>query len=133
MLFQNMVMLDVEGVEITPSEMSATVLNHLKGSGGFIQLPHDKQPINEYTDYTLFPSMFPTLFPFGMGSYQNLYQKEQISLENYARHLFALSDRQFQEHYSDFEYRTLLQSCFDGLRYSREQRQQCVFSLCLRV
>jgi hypothetical protein len=44
-------------------------LRHVKKKGGgYIQIPHDHDPANEFKkDSLLFPMIYPTLFPYSIG------------------------------------------------------------------
>ena len=69
--------------------------------------------MNEFCNPDLFPMMYPTLFPYGLGGFENTNDSEltvdgpqqpqhktPLSLKQHVKHLFSLSDKQFQEHYS---------------------------------
>lgn len=56
--------------------------------------------------------MYPTLFPYGLGGFENAddseltvngpwqpWRKTPLSLKRHVKHLFSLSDKRFQEHY----------------------------------
>ncbi|KAF8875201.1 hypothetical protein CPB84DRAFT_1817803 [Gymnopilus junonius] len=50
--FQNVVITDVDG-------------------GGYIEVGHDPVPVNEFFNPTMFPMIYPTLFPYGIGGFEN--------------------------------------------------------------
>ncbi|KAJ6573403.1 hypothetical protein DFH09DRAFT_1246733 [Mycena vulgaris] len=61
--FQNVVVTDVNG-SAPSNDPRAAALKHMHKSGSnYIELPHDRKPANEFKNPTLFPMMFPTLFP----------------------------------------------------------------------
>ncbi|KAJ7890718.1 hypothetical protein B0H13DRAFT_2340896 [Mycena leptocephala] len=51
------------------NELREAALRHLKKKGGgYIQIPHDRDPVNEFKkDNLLFLMIYPTLFPYGIG------------------------------------------------------------------
>lgn len=44
--------------------------------------------------------IYPTLFPYGKGGFEDQLQRVPISMKRHVKHLCGLSDRRFQEHYS---------------------------------
>ena len=48
----------------------------------------------------MFPMLYPTLFPYGIGGFEDRRKLVPIGFENHIRHMLALDDRRFQEHYS---------------------------------
>ena len=97
--FQNVVITDVEG-HAPANELRSAALRHVKKGGGYIQIPHDPTPVNEFFNPNLFPMIYPTLFPYGVGGFENKNRKKALSMKRHVKHLFSLSDRRFQEHYS---------------------------------
>ena len=63
------------------------------------EIPHDSKPMNEFFNPALFPMIYPTLYPYGLGGFEDSYHEVRVSLERHVKHLFNLSDRQFQEHH----------------------------------
>ncbi|EPQ49886.1 hypothetical protein GLOTRDRAFT_51437, partial [Gloeophyllum trabeum ATCC 11539] len=98
--FQNVIVTDVNG-NAPSNELRAAALRHVKKKGGsYIEIPHDPQPVNEFFNPSLFPMMYPTLFPYGIGGFEDKRRSTPLSLEKHVKHLFNLADRRFQEHYS---------------------------------
>jgi hypothetical protein len=48
----------------------------------------------------MFPMLYPSLFPYSIGGFEDRCQAVPIGLENHGKHMLALTDRRFQEHYS---------------------------------
>lgn len=48
----------------------------------------------------LFPMMYPTLFPYGIGGFEDCNCRVKVSMHCHVKHLFSLHDKRFQEHYS---------------------------------
>ena len=80
--------------------MKAAALRHAKQGGSFIKIPHDSQPVNEFFNPSMFLMLYPTLFPYGIGGFEDRHRPVPIGLENHVKHMLALADRCFQEHYS---------------------------------
>ncbi len=99
-MFQNAVVTDIEGNEVSVKSMSLAALNHLRAGGAYIRMLHDNVPSNEYTDYNLFPLLYPTLFPYSIGGFEHPERAVYVSMREHSNHFFRLSDRRFQEHFS---------------------------------
>ncbi|KAJ3965208.1 hypothetical protein EV361DRAFT_974036 [Lentinula raphanica] len=56
-------------------------------------------PVVEYNNPDLFPGMFPTLYPLGIGGFENRLQNPHVSLDSHARHLLDQSNRAFCYHH----------------------------------
>jgi hypothetical protein len=120
--FQNVVITDVEG-HAPSNELRAAAVRHIKKKGGaYFQIPHDSQPANKFFNPLLFPSIYPTLFPYGIGGFEDKDCVTQLSFKRQVKHFFNLSDRRFQEHYS------FLFTAFNIL-----QRQQVLLHTSLKV
>ncbi|RHZ85965.1 hypothetical protein Glove_58g86 [Diversispora epigaea] len=65
-----------------------------------ILMPHSNVPRNEYTDLTLLPAAFPTLFPYGVGSHEDNFRKYHIPFKQYIKHLLQVRDSKFKHHRS---------------------------------
>ena len=97
--FESVVITDVDAN--SPSyQLKAAALRHAKRGGSFIQVPHDTEPLNEFFNPAMFPMLYPTLFPYGIGGFEDRRRVVPIGLENHVKHMLALADRRFQEHYS---------------------------------
>ncbi|KAF8240330.1 hypothetical protein L208DRAFT_1233559 [Tricholoma matsutake] len=91
--FQKVVISDVDG-HASPNELRAAALNHIqKKKGGYIKIPHDPTTENEFVIPNLFPKIYPTLFPFGLGSFEDHNRKQRVSLKRHVKHLLHLPDR----------------------------------------
>jgi hypothetical protein len=98
--FQNVVVTDVDVNTASSAEMKAAALRHLKSGKAFIRAGHASDPVNEYEDETLFPLLYPTLFPYGRGGFEVRSRFSTVSMRTQAKHFFQLSDQRFREHYS---------------------------------
>lgn len=98
--FQNVVITDVDG-SAPANELRAAAIRHVKKKGGgYIEINHDPAPVNEFFNPDMFPMIYPTLFPYGIGGFENCRRSASVSLKHHTKHLFSLADRRFQEHYS---------------------------------
>jgi hypothetical protein len=78
--FQNVVITDVDGH--TPSnELCAAALRHVKRGGGYVKIPHDPTPVNEFFNPTLFPLIYPTLFLYGIGGFEDKRRPRPLSMK----------------------------------------------------
>jgi len=99
-LFEQVVITDVDG-HAPANELRAAAICHAKDkSVGFIQMPHDPKPMNEFCNPSLFPMIYPTLFPYGRGGFDDHQRLARLSMRRQVKHFFNLADRRFQEHYS---------------------------------
>jgi len=98
--FERVVVTDVDG-NASANELRAAAVRHIKNKGGgYIQVPHNPEPVNEFFDPDLFPMIYPTLFPYGLGGFEDHLRSEPLSIKRHVKHLFNLTDHRFQEHYS---------------------------------
>ncbi|RDB20445.1 hypothetical protein Hypma_012444 [Hypsizygus marmoreus] len=99
MIFHNVVIADVNG-HASSNELRAAAVRHVKKGKGYVELPRGCQPANEFHNPQLFPKMYPTLFPYGIGGFEDSKRASPISLKRHVKHLLALADRRFQVHNS---------------------------------
>ena len=98
--FERLVISDVEG-HITSGDLQLAAINHVrKNHGAFLTVPHGGVPENEFDNPSLFPKMFPTLFPYGVGGFEDGNRKYKISFKCHVKHLLNLNDKRFQTHHS---------------------------------
>ncbi|KAJ7776558.1 hypothetical protein DFH07DRAFT_695204, partial [Mycena maculata] len=85
--FQNVVISDVN-CHASSNELRAAALRHVKKKGGgYIQIPHEKEPENEFRkDSLLFPMIYPTLFPYGIGGPDDHRRTAPLSLKRHVKH-----------------------------------------------
>lgn len=99
-VFHRVVVTDVDG-RAPPNELRAAAIRHIKKKGGgYVQIPHGPTPLNEFCNPDMFPSLYPTLFPYGVGGLEDRNRSSKVSLKRHVRHLLSLKDRRFQEHHT---------------------------------
>ncbi|KZS89904.1 hypothetical protein SISNIDRAFT_475558 [Sistotremastrum niveocremeum HHB9708] len=85
-LFEKVVITDVDG-RASLNVMRAAALRHMKQKGGaFIQIPHEGTPSNEFFNPDLFPMLYPTLFPYGTGGFEDASRAATVSFDRQVRH-----------------------------------------------
>jgi hypothetical protein len=108
------VMIEKMGVSDPESEKiagrcftAAALRNFVKNydHGSHAEIPdlaihHAAVPVPEYDNPKLLPGMFPTLFPFGIGGFDDKTQPTPLSFQQQAQYYFNISDRSFRYHYS---------------------------------
>ncbi|THU95727.1 hypothetical protein K435DRAFT_665847 [Dendrothele bispora CBS 962.96] len=55
--------------------------------------------ISEYKNPELICGIFPTLFPFGIGGFEDKWRNPAVSFEKHAKYFLELQNRQFRYHY----------------------------------
>jgi len=63
-------------------------------------IPRSVEPVSEYYNPSLFPGMFPTLFPYGVGGFQDDTREVAIGFRAHVEYLLDLADRRFRYHRS---------------------------------
>ncbi|KAH9847114.1 hypothetical protein C2E23DRAFT_742521, partial [Lenzites betulinus] len=85
--FQKVVVTDVEG-RAPANELRAAAIRHIKQKGGgYLEVPHDPRPVNEFCNPQLFPMLYPCLFPYGLGGCENPLRRRPLSLKRHVKHL----------------------------------------------
>jgi len=98
--FDNVVITDVDA-HAPAHELRAAAVRHVKKKGGaYLQIPHDPEPVNEFNNPYLLPMCYPTLFPYGIGGFEDEHRTVTLSFKAQAKHFFLLHDPRFQEHFS---------------------------------
>ncbi|KAF5333957.1 hypothetical protein D9758_017594 [Tetrapyrgos nigripes] len=65
-----------------------------------LAIHHSYSFVSEYNNPDLICGMFPTLFPFGTGGFENRDRKPFVTFETHANYLLDLNDRSIRYHYS---------------------------------
>ncbi|KAJ7652355.1 hypothetical protein DFH06DRAFT_919838, partial [Mycena polygramma] len=84
--FQSVVVADVDG-NAPSHELRSAALEHMKKPGSnYLELPHDPNPANEFNNPHLFPMMYPTLFPYGLGGMEDKHRPTRLSFKRQIKH-----------------------------------------------
>lgn len=98
--FESVVVTDVDA-HTPASQLRAAAVHHAKTKGrSFVQIGRGARPVNEFFNVDLFPMMYPTLFPYGCGGFEDRKRGVPISLKEHVKSLFSWQDKRFQTHYS---------------------------------
>ncbi|KAG2126868.1 uncharacterized protein EDB93DRAFT_1096934, partial [Suillus bovinus] len=63
-------------------------------------LHHGTNAIPEYNNTQLFPGMYPTLFPYGIGGFEDETCQTALYFDRQAKHMLNISDHKFRYHES---------------------------------
>ncbi|PBK86775.1 hypothetical protein ARMGADRAFT_1047806 [Armillaria gallica] len=87
MNFESVVIADVD-ITSSSNNLRAAAMRHIKKrGGGYLELTHDPSPAEEYNNPLLFPMMYPTLFPYGVGSFEERTRQSSVSLRAHCREM----------------------------------------------
>src|SRR5260370_34243930 len=96
---------DPDGASIPARSLVAAALQDLgsgiqKNSDADLYIFRGSSPISEYNNPSLFPGMFPTLFPYGIGGFDVPQCDPPVSFWAQAEYLLELDDPSFRRHCS---------------------------------
>ncbi|KAJ7030626.1 hypothetical protein C8F04DRAFT_904558, partial [Mycena alexandri] len=84
--FQSVVVADVDG-NAPSNELRSAALRHMARPGSnYVEIPHDSEPANEFKNPHLFPMMYPTLFPYGLGGMEDKERPTKLSFKRHVKH-----------------------------------------------
>ncbi|KAI9059340.1 hypothetical protein FKP32DRAFT_1534638, partial [Trametes sanguinea] len=84
--FHKVVVTDVDG-RAPANELRAAAIRHIKHKGGgYVEIPHASKPVNEFCNPELFPMIYPTLYPYGIGGFEDRECLRPLSLKRHIRH-----------------------------------------------
>ncbi|KAK0186282.1 hypothetical protein F5146DRAFT_936137 [Armillaria mellea] len=96
--WESVVITDVN-MDISSNRLKAATLKHVKtNGGGYIEVCHDPIPVNEFNNPALFPLMYLTLFPYGVGGLEDHGRLNPLAFNSHVKHLLQLNDHRFQKH-----------------------------------
>ncbi|KAE8231451.1 hypothetical protein CF326_g3538 [Tilletia indica] len=94
-------LLDINGVSVAAHTRTASALANATGTERpDLIIRHGSTFIEDYNNPDLFPGMFPTLFPWGTGGFEQKRRKTPLSFARQAKHLLDLADPAFRRHWS---------------------------------
>ena len=69
--FEGVLITDVDP-KASAHELRAAAIRHFADSTkSYLEMPHGPEPENEFCNPTLFPKLYPTLFPYGIGGFED--------------------------------------------------------------
>ncbi|KAJ7676612.1 hypothetical protein DFH06DRAFT_906432, partial [Mycena polygramma] len=84
--FQSVVVADVDG-NAPSHELRSAALKHMRKQGSnYVEIPHDKKAVNEFNNPHLFPMMYPTLFPYGLGGLEDDSRFSPLGFKRHVKH-----------------------------------------------
>ncbi|KAJ6576495.1 hypothetical protein DFH09DRAFT_1246414 [Mycena vulgaris] len=88
----SVVVTDIDG-NAPSNDLRSAALKHMNKPGSnYIEIPHHRQPVNEFQNPHLFPMMYPTLFPYGLGGLEDKCRTSRLGFKRHIKHLFNLAD-----------------------------------------
>ncbi|KDQ09699.1 hypothetical protein BOTBODRAFT_116812, partial [Botryobasidium botryosum FD-172 SS1] len=86
--FESVVVTDVNG-NASSHDLRAAAVHHIKNGGSYLSMPHGQTPANEFFNIHLFPMIYPTLFPYGIGGFEDKRRKgrSSLSMKRHVKHL----------------------------------------------
>lgn len=102
-MLESMGVSDPEGDKIPGRAYVASALKNLivpsdsKEAPDLI-IPRGTKPISEYNNPDLFPGMFPTLFPYGIGGFEDPERPVKLSFQKQAEYYLDIADKSFRYH-----------------------------------
>ncbi|KAJ3878160.1 hypothetical protein F5879DRAFT_1074400, partial [Lentinula edodes] len=84
--FESVVIADVDG-NATVNELRAAAMRHIKKGGSYVEIPHGASPVNEFFNPSLFPMIYPTLFPYGIGGFEDHRREYPVSMKRHVKQL----------------------------------------------
>ena len=61
-------------------------------------IPRGSAPSNEYNNPALLFGLYPTLFPYGTGAFEESSRPVKTSFKKQVQYLLSYNDRRFKEH-----------------------------------
>jgi len=74
----------------------AIAMDHMDKNRKILAIGHDQHPQSIYHNPSLYPKMFPWLFPYGLGGIGSMVHKGKILTLNHKGHLLMYHDKRFQ-------------------------------------
>lgn len=99
MNFESVTIADVDP-NASANELRLAAMRHFEKGKGHVALYHDPDPVNEFNHPALFPKIYPTLFPYGCGGFEEPMRTARLSMERQVKHYLSIHDTRFQEHSS---------------------------------
>lgn len=99
-MVERMGIMDPEHTRIPARTLTASALQHLAPSDGSeppdLVLHHGNDPIPEYNNPSLLPGMYPTLFPFGIGGFEDRTRPTPLAFDSQAEYYLNIHSKRFR-------------------------------------
>ncbi|KAK7450189.1 hypothetical protein VKT23_013072 [Stygiomarasmius scandens] len=76
--FERVVIQDVD-TGASSNQLRAAALRHVRKNSAYVEVPHGSFPANEFNNTTLYPMIYPTLFPYGIGGIDDPRKSTKLS------------------------------------------------------
>ncbi|KAJ7433342.1 hypothetical protein B0H11DRAFT_1732885, partial [Mycena galericulata] len=84
--FESVVVTNIDG-HASSNELRKAAVEHMKLPGkNYVGIPHDRDPVNEFNNPSLFPMIYPTLFPYGLGGCEDKRRKTPLGMHTHIKH-----------------------------------------------
>ncbi|RDX44585.1 hypothetical protein OH76DRAFT_1324191, partial [Lentinus brumalis] len=92
----------------------AYALRYFEHGGKAMAYGHEEKPESIYHNPRLYPGMFPWLYPYGLGGFDNTRMRVKLDHISHVRANLLYVDRRFQE-----------DRCFPFIVYNQRQIKNC--------
>ncbi|KAE8250215.1 hypothetical protein A4X13_0g4891 [Tilletia indica] len=94
-------LLDINGISVPAHSRSASALANATGTERpDLIIRHGATFVEDYNNPELFPGMFPTLFPWGTGGFEQKPRRVPLSFGRQAKYLLDVTESNFRRHWS---------------------------------
>ncbi|KAJ7681093.1 hypothetical protein B0H17DRAFT_901493, partial [Mycena rosella] len=84
--FESVMVANVEG-HTSSNELRKAAIDHMKLPGSnYVGIPHNHNPVNEFKHPTLFPMIYPILYPYGLGGCEDTRRRTPLSMHTHIKH-----------------------------------------------
>ncbi|KAF9025696.1 hypothetical protein BDP27DRAFT_1169195, partial [Rhodocollybia butyracea] len=83
--FDSVTIADVDP-NASPADLQAAAVRHFENRKSYVELYHDPKPVNEFAHPQLFPMIYPTLFPYGIGGFEHPDRSAALSMKRQVKH-----------------------------------------------
>ncbi|KAJ4473211.1 hypothetical protein C8R41DRAFT_707921, partial [Lentinula lateritia] len=84
--FESVVIANVDG-HATVNELRAATMRHIKQGGSCAEISHGTDPVNEFFNPSMFPMIYPSLFPYGIGGFEDHRRSCPVSMKRHVKQL----------------------------------------------
>ncbi|THU80767.1 hypothetical protein K435DRAFT_621988, partial [Dendrothele bispora CBS 962.96] len=84
--FERVVVSDLSGNESSGVLKRAASKHVRQKQGSYVRFPHGSQPVSEFNNHSLFPMMYPTLFPYGLGGFGTPERLVPVGMKVHIKH-----------------------------------------------